>query len=378
MFFRSKQKKADEQMCLSVKQSCCDFFGHNVSEHVHVERVSDDAVNIRLGFVCDTEKSSLIAHLNEHFSAASQPDQSKANINKALSKAPLEFNVRYNVPIFDSKQPPVRNVKNIIAVSSGKGGVGKSATAVNLALALKAQGARVGILDADIYGPSIPLMLGTENASPMSPDNKHMMPIVAHGLVSNSIGYLVKNEHASIWRGPMASKALTQLVTETNWPLLDYLIVDMPPGTGDIQLTMAQQLPLTAAVVVTTPQDIALSDAQKGIAMFNKLQVPVLGLVENMSFFECPACHHQSHIFSSKGAQKLSAKYSLPILAEVPLAPLIREYADAGDSLFEQAPEHSLCAIYLRGAYLLSRQMASQLVISPLAQTSKIEVTQLN
>ncbi|MDE4014541.1 iron-sulfur cluster carrier protein ApbC, partial [Glaesserella parasuis] len=179
-----------------------------------------------------------------------------------------------------NSHPAVNGVKNIIAVTSGKGGVGKSTTSVNLALALKAQGARVGILDADIYGPSIPHMLGAANQRPVSPDNKHITPIEAHGLYSNSIGYLMDPDNATIWRGPMASSALSQLLQETWWPDLDYLVIDMPPGTGDIQLTLSQQIPVTGAVVVTTPQDIALLDAIKGIAMFQRVSVPVLGIIE--------------------------------------------------------------------------------------------------
>jgi ATP-binding protein involved in chromosome partitioning len=304
----------------------------------------------------------------------------KAHLAEQAGFADLQFTIEHNVPIYASKVEHLSNVKNIIAISSGKGGVGKSATAVNLALGLKAQGARVGILDADIYGPSVPLMLGTAGESPQSPDNKHMFPINALGLASNSIGYLVKNDHASIWRGPMASKALSQLAKETRWPLLDYLIVDMPPGTGDIQLTMAQQLPLTASVIVTTPQDIALSDAEKGIAMYNKLELPVLGMVENMSYFECPECHHQTPIFSSHGAHRLSEKYALPMLAEVPLNTVIREYADSGKSLIDEQPEHAISKIYKQAALRLSMQISTQLSVSETAQAlaNKIEVTRLD
>ena len=194
-------------------------------------------------------------------------------------------------------------MKNIIAVSSGKGGVGKSSTAVNLALALAAEGAKVGILDADIYGPSIPTMLGAENQRPTSPDGTHMAPIMSHGLATNSIGYLVTDDNAMVWRGPMASKALMQMLQETLWPDLDYLVLDMPPGTGDIQLTLAQNIPVTGAVVVTTPQDIALIDAKKGIVMFEKVEVPVLGIVENMSMHICSNCGHHEPIFGTGGAR---------------------------------------------------------------------------
>jgi ATP-binding protein involved in chromosome partitioning len=306
-------------------------------------------------------------------------DDVKDTLSKAIG-AEYTFSKHYNIPIFTAQKPPIRNVKNIIAVSSGKGGVGKSASAVNLALALKSQGARVGILDADIYGPSVPIMLGTQNESPKSPDDKIMFPITAHGLASNSIGYLVKNDHASIWRGPMASKALNQLLTETTWPMLDYLIVDMPPGTGDIQLTMCQQLPLTAAVVVTTPQDIALSDAAKGIAMFDKLGIPVLGLIENMSYFECGYCHKKTAIFSENGAEKLSEKYALPMLAKVPLDPIIREFSDAGRSLIDEQGEHTISVIYKQAALDVTRYLSEDLEVLPVAanMASSIEITKLD
>ncbi len=292
----------------------------------------------------------------------------------------IVFEKNYDIPIFKSAKSPVGRVKNIIAVSSGKGGVGKSASALNLAIALQCEGARVGILDADIYGPSIPIMLGTQDQHPESPDNKTMYPVVAHDVYSNSIGYLVQNDHASIWRGPMASKALNQLMLETQWPILDYLIVDMPPGTGDIQLTMCQQLPLTAAVVVTTPQDIALSDAAKGISMFKKLDIPVLGLIENMSYFECGHCHTKTAIFSDKGAEKLSDKYDLPLLAQVPLDPVIRAFSDEGRSLIHEQPTHPISQIYRQAALDMSKALFSGVDILPLAANMKnrIQITQLD
>ena len=323
---------------------------------------NDQSYEVRLPFVA-----------NSVWAEAEQNIKKSLNIKGEIKKS-------YNIPIFDSKQAPLANVKNIIAVSSGKGGVGKSASALNLAIALKLEGARVGILDADIYGPSIPIMLGTQDQAPQSADNKHMSPIVAHDLVSNSIGYLVKNDHASIWRGPMASKALQQLATETRWPILDYLIVDMPPGTGDIQLTMCQQLPISAAVIVSTPQDIALSDAAKGIAMFKQLKVPVLGIIENMSYFECGHCHQKTAIFSEKGAQKLSDKYALPLLAQVPLDPIIREFADNGRSLLHEQAEHPISIIYRQAAIDLSLQLCERSEVSRLASNAadNIEVTRLD
>ncbi|MDU8924272.1 iron-sulfur cluster carrier protein ApbC [Pasteurellaceae bacterium LIM206] len=229
-----------------------------------------------------------------------------------------------------NSHPAIKGVKNIVAVTSGKGGVGKSTTAVNLALALQVQGARVGILDADIYGPSIPHMLGAADQHPTSPDNQHITPIQAHGLFANSIGFLMSEDNATIWRGPMASSALNQLLNETLWPDLDYLVIDMPPGTGDIQLTLSQQIPVTGAVVVTTPQDIALLDAIKGIAMFQKVSVPVLGVIENMSIHICSNCGHHETIFGTGGAEKIARKYNVKVLAQLPLHICLREDLDKG------------------------------------------------
>lgn len=229
-----------------------------------------------------------------------------------------------------SKAQAMPTVKNIIAVASGKGGVGKSTTSVNLALALKALGAKVGVLDADIYGPSMPIMLGTEGEHPESTDNKTISPIIAHGIESMSIGYLVKPEQAMVWRGPMASGALQQLVNDTQWTDLDYLIIDLPPGTGDIQLTMAQKIPVTAALVVTTPQDIALADARKAVNMFNKVKVPVLGVVENMAMHTCSNCGYEEHIFGAGGGDKLAQEIGVELLGSLPLALEIREDTDNG------------------------------------------------
>ncbi|MEM0911945.1 MAG: iron-sulfur cluster carrier protein ApbC [Pseudomonadota bacterium] len=285
-----------------------------------------------------------------------------------------------NIPIMHAPKSLIPNIKNIIAVSSGKGGVGKSATSINLAYALKHQGARVGVLDADIYGPSVPIMVGQRGASPESPDNKCMIPIAANGIVTNSIGYLVKNDHASIWRGPMASKALQQLLNETRWPLLDYLIVDMPPGTGDIQLTMAQQMPLTAAVVVTTPQDLATADAEKGIAMYEKLDIPILGLVENMSEFLCPHCHKTTDIFSSGGALRLAERYEYDVLASLSLDPFIRECTDNGIDLIERYVSGNSSGKYLQAAQKLSISLINALDVSEeaIAQQTRIDIAQLD
>lgn len=230
-------------------------------------------------------------------------------------------------------QTPVRGVKNMIAISSAKGGVGKSSVTVNLATALAKNGARVGILDADIYGPSIPLLLGVEGVQPSSNDGKTMEPLEAHGVYANSIGFLQPAEEAAIWRGPMASKALLQLLQETNWPNLDYLFIDMPPGTGDIQLTMAQQMPVTATAVVTTPQKLAIRDAHKGISMFYHVNVPVLGIIENMSYYMCPSCGDKHHLFGKDGAVMLGEATELPVLAQLPFDPSVNESNENGDNL---------------------------------------------
>ena len=263
------------------------------------------------------------------------------------------------------QRPGVNGVKNIIAVSSGKGGVGKSTTAVNLALALRAEGARVGLLDADIYGPSIPEMLGTDDQRPSSPDGTHMAPVMAHGLATNSIGYLARDNNAMVWRGPMASKALLQLLNETLWPELDYLILDMPPGTGDIQLTLAQNVPVTGAVVVTTPQDIALIDARKGIVMFEKVSVPVLGIVENMSIHICSQCGHHEPIFGTGGAQQLAQQYHTRLLSQLPLHISLREDLDNGEPTVVRRPDSEFTALYRQLAVNVAAQLYWQGSVIP-------------
>ncbi|THF61558.1 iron-sulfur cluster carrier protein ApbC [Pseudothauera rhizosphaerae] len=237
-------------------------------------------------------------------------------------------------------------VRNIIAVASGKGGVGKSTTAANLALALAAEGARVGILDADIYGPSQPQMLGIGHERPQSLDGKSMEPLEAHGIQAMSIGFLVDVETPMVWRGPMATQALNQLLKETNWKDLDYLVIDMPPGTGDIQLTLSQSVPVTGAVIVTTPQDIALLDARKGLKMFEKVGVPIVGVVENMSIHICSNCGHEERIFGAGGGQKLCADYGIPFLGALPLDLQIREQADGGTPTVAADPDGRIAAIY--------------------------------
>ncbi|AAP96490.1 sodium:proton antiporter [[Haemophilus] ducreyi] len=264
-----------------------------------------------------------------------------------------------------NNHPAVNGVKNIIAVTSGKGGVGKSTTSINLALALQAQGAKVGILDADIYGPSIPHMLGAQDQRPTSPDNRHITPIEAYGIQSNSIGYLMAEDNATIWRGPMASSALSQLLNETWWTDLDYLVIDMPPGTGDIQLTLSQQIPVTGAVVVTTPQDIALLDAIKGIAMFQKVAVPVLGVIENMSVHICQNCGHQEAIFGTGGASKVAEKYNTQLLGQLPLHIRLRQDLDAGTPTVVADPTHEISQAYLALAAKVAAELYWQGTVIP-------------
>ena len=250
-------------------------------------------------------------------------------------------------------------VKNIIAIASGKGGVGKSTTAANLALALAAEGARVGILDADIYGPSQPTMLGI-SGQPESADGKLMEPLQSHGLQIMSIGFLVAEDQAMIWRGPMATQALEQLLRQTRWQDLDYLVVDMPPGTGDIQLTLSQRVPVTGAVIVTTPQDIALIDAKKGLKMFEKVGVPILGIVENMAVHICTHCGHAEHIFGADGGKKMAAQYGVDYLGALPLALSIREQADAGRPSVIAEPEGEIATLYKTLARQVAVRIAAQ------------------
>lgn len=254
---------------------------------------------------------------------------------------------------------PLPGVKNIIAVASGKGGVGKSTTAVNLALALQAEGAVVGLLDADIYGPSQPRMLGA-TARPESPDGKSLNPVVSHGIQSMSIGYLIEEETPMVWRGPMVTQALEQLLRDTRWQNLDYLVIDLPPGTGDTQLTLSQKVPVSGAIIVTTPQDIALLDARRGLKMFEKVEVPVLGIVENMSTHICSQCGHEEHIFGEGGGQRMAEQYQVPFLGSLPLDIRIRAETDSGQPTVVAEPDSRIAGLYRdiarRAAAWLSRQ----------------------
>ncbi|KAF1702721.1 iron-sulfur cluster carrier protein ApbC [Pseudoxanthomonas kaohsiungensis] len=254
---------------------------------------------------------------------------------------------------------PAPRVRNVIAVGSGKGGVGKSTTAVNLALALQRLGARVGVLDADVYGPSVPAMLGL-SGRPESPDDKSIEPMRAFGVEAMSIGLLVDTDTPMIWRGPMATSALTQLFTDTRWGDLDYLVVDLPPGTGDIQLTLAQKIPVAGAVIVTTPQEIATLDARKALKMFEKVNVPVLGIVENMAVHVCSNCGHAEHLFGQGGGQAMAAQYGVPLLGSLPLDLRIREQGDAGTPVVAAAPDSAPAQAYLAAAQALAAHLAGR------------------
>lgn len=285
-----------------------------------------------------------------------------------LAAPQLNFRSQIASHVVQAGLRPMPNVKNIIAVASGKGGVGKSTTAVNLALALHAQGARTGLLDADIYGPSVPLMLGL-SGKPEMVDEKFMKPLVGHGLQANSIGFLIDDDAPAIWRGPMVTQALTQLLTQTNWDNLDYLIVDMPPGTGDIALTMAQKVPLTGAVIVTTPQDLALADARKGLRMFQKVNVPVLGIIENMAMHLCSNCGHVEPIFGQDGGKHLAAQYNVPWLGGLPLQMSIRTQTDSGCPTVAAEPGSEVSQLYHDIASRVAVQVAGLPEESPFRPT---------
>ena len=299
------------------------------------------------------------------YPAKSLWDSYKQQLEHVVSQVPGVSSVKVTVSsqvVAHTAQPGVAllpQVKNIIAVASGKGGVGKSTTAANLALALAAEGASVGLLDADIYGPSQPMMMGL-SGRPESADGKTMQPLEAHGVQVMSIGFLVAQDQAMVWRGPMATQALEQLLRQTNWRDLDYLIVDMPPGTGDIQLTLSQRVPLTGAVIVTTPQDIALIDAMKGIRMFQKVGVPILGIVENMAVHVCSQCGHAEHIFGVEGGKKMAQAEGMPYLGALPLSMAIRVQADSGLPSVVAEPDGEVAGIYKSVARQLAVKVAAR------------------
>ena len=318
-----------------------DFVSTKQLKNLKVEG-GDVAFDVELGYPAKSQ----IAPLRKALIAAVRTLAGIENVSVNLSTKVVAHAVQRGVQLMPK-------VKNIVAVASGKGGVGKSTTAVNLALALASEGASVGILDADIYGPSQPMMMGIEGR-PESADGQTMEPMSNYGVQVMSIGFLVDADNPMIWRGPMVTQALEQLLRQTNWGDLDYLIVDMPPGTGDIQLTLSQKVPLTGVVIVTTPQDIALLDAKKGLKMFEKVGVPILGIVENMAVHVCQGCGRVEHIFGADGGKKMAAEYGVDYLGALPLNLSIREQADAGRPSVVSDPDGDIAAIYKT----VARQMA--------------------
>jgi ATP-binding protein involved in chromosome partitioning len=293
-------------------------------------------LDIQLGYPAKSVWGEIKALVEEHLRGVLT---GASKIDATVNSKVVPHAVQRGVKLVDG-------VKNIIAVASGKGGVGKSTTAVNLALALAAEGARVGMLDADIYGPSQPMMLGI-SGQPVSKDGKSMEPMSGHGIQAMSIGFMIQGDDAPmIWRGPMATQAMEQLLRQTSWDNLDYLVIDLPPGTGDIQLTLSQKVPVTGAVIVTTPQDIALLDARKGLKMFEKVDVKIIGLVENMSTHICSKCGHEEHIFGAGGGEKMCADYGTELLGSLPLDIRIREQADSGTPTVVADPDGTISKVY--------------------------------
>lgn len=324
-----------------------DFVGARAVRNVQIAG-GDVAFDVEMGYPA----KSLVPELRRQFVAAAKGVPGVENVSVNITTKVIAHAVQRGVQLLPQ-------VKNIIAVASGKGGVGKSTTAANLALALAAEGARVGVLDADIYGPSQPMMLGIHRR-PESEDGKTMEPLENYGVQVMSIGFLVDQDEAMIWRGPMATQALEQLLRQTNWKDLDYLIIDMPPGTGDIQLTLSQRVPMTGAVIVTTPQDIALLDAKKGIKMFEKVGVPILGIVENMAVHVCSHCGHVEHIFGADGGKKMAADYGMDYLGALPLDMQIRLQADSGKPTVVADPDGEVAQIYKKVARDVAVKIAQQ------------------
>jgi ATP-binding protein involved in chromosome partitioning len=333
-------------MTQSIKESAERVLGTIIDPHTgqslidsgEVRGVGVDADKVAVDIVLGYPAKAWSATLAAQVKAALEADP-------AISSAVVGVTSRVHAHKVQNDLTPLPNVKNILAIASGKGGVGKSTTSVNIALALAAEGAKVGLLDADIYGPSIPRMMGV-SGKPESRDGQRIEPKLAHGVQTMSIGFLIEEDTPMIWRGPMVTQALTQLLNETNWVDLDYLIIDLPPGTGDIQLTLCQKVPVSGALIVTTPQDIATLDAKKALKMFEKVSVPVLGIVENMALHTCSNCGHTEHVFGSGGGQSMAQQYAVPLLGSLPLDIRIREQADSGTPTVAAEPASALAQAY--------------------------------
>ncbi len=306
------------------------------------------SIDIELGFPASGIHADLVQAVTEAVQKTAEVEDVAVTLSTRITAHGVQRSLK-----------PLDNVQNIIAIASGKGGVGKSTTAANLALALAGEGASVGILDADIYGPSVPLMLGVSGERPTSDDGQSMNPLVAHGIQIMSIGFLIDADQPMVWRGPMVTQALNQMLQQTQWSDLDYLVVDMPPGTGDIQLTLSQSVPVSGAVIVTTPQDIALLDARKGLQMFRKVSVPVLGIVENMSTHVCTNCGHEEPLFGSGGGAQMAADYEVELLGQLPLDLRIREQTDSGNPSVIADPGAAPADAYRA----IARRMAARLAL---------------
>lgn len=326
--------------------------GNDLVTSGHLRGIGVDGDKVAVELVLGYPASSWHAALAEMTEGALLADPSISGATVSVTSRIASHQVQKSLS-------PIPGVKNILAVASGKGGVGKSTTAVNLALALAAEGARVGVLDADIYGPSIPRMLGI-SGRPETVDEKRIVPMRAHGVQAMSIGFLIDEDAPMIWRGPMTTQALQQLLNETAWQDLDYLIIDLPPGTGDIQLTLSQRIPVSGALIVTTPQDIALLDARRALRMFEKVEVPVLGIVENMAIHVCSNCGHAEHVFGSGGGARMSEQYDVPLLGSLPLDITIREQADGGAPTVVAQPESAVAAAYRDIARKASGQLSQR------------------
>ncbi len=342
LFSFKRVKGEDQQRIRTALQSYVSYLFPNgllttVNQLQLVMKKKQIGVSFSLPFACQSEHEAIKQHL--------------------VSTISLDLDINISTDIAPVFQHNVNGVKNLIAVSSGKGGVGKSTTTVNLAYALQAQGATVAILDADVYGPSVPTVLGLKGQHPMSPNGTLLKPVMKNGIGAMSTGFLADDEDAKIWRGSVASDTFEQMITETLWGDVDYLLIDMPPGTGDIQLTLAQRIPAVLALIVTTPQDVALLDAVKGVTMFERVNLPILGLVENMSYHVCSQCNCKEDLFSSGGAEAFSKEKDIKLLGQLPLTMAVREMSDQGLSIQQQDPSHVVAEKYR----LLAANISSEL-----------------